>query len=163
MAVFLRKMLGIGKLPADLRAAVEIENVIHLAEFVPVTFRFSGSVPGKVSQGNIRSYVGALVITSQRVVGTLSTVPRRAGRAIDVRWGAPSQGPVRADFSRDGLSLDVDVSQVDPAFAGRLSLTYKTSIPEAVLTTIPSRSLSFSVPPQWVLRAVGVPAAQSAT
>ncbi|MGV7343243.1 hypothetical protein PJI17_31590, partial [Mycobacterium kansasii] len=89
MAVLLRKMLGIGKLPADLRAEIQAENVVHLAEFVPVTFRFTGSVPGKVSKGNIRSYVGALAITSQRVVGTLSTVPRLAGRALDVRWDEP--------------------------------------------------------------------------
>ena len=41
MAVFLRKMLGIGKLPDDLRAQVEAEGVIHLEEFVPVTFPVS--------------------------------------------------------------------------------------------------------------------------
>lgn len=160
MAVFLRKVLGIGKLPADLRAEVETENVIHLAEFVPVTYRFTGSVPGKESKGNVRSYVGALVITSQRVLGTLSTVPKLAGRAIDLRWDTPSEGPVQGEFSADGLVLDVDVSQVDPAFTGRLSLTYKTAIPEPVLTTIPRRSLSFSVPREWVSRLVGVPAAR---
>ncbi len=162
MAVFIRKMLGIGKLPAGLRAEVETENPIHLAEFVPVTYRFSGSVPGKVSKGNLRSYIGALAITSQRVVGTLSTLPRHAGRAIDVRWDAPSDGPVHAEFSESGLILDVDVGKVDPAFSGSLSLTYKTSIPEAVLTTLPRRFLAFAVPREWVLRAVGVPVARSA-
>ncbi|MBX9983537.1 MAG: hypothetical protein K2Z76_28780 [Mycobacterium gordonae] len=162
MAVLLRKMLGIGKLPADVRAEIQAENVVHLAEFVPVTFRFTGSVPGKVSKGNIRSYVGALAITSQRVVGTLSTVPRLAGRALDVRWDEPDQGPVHAEFSAEGLSLDVDISEVDAKFSGRLTLTYKTAIPEAVLTTIPRRALSFHVPREWVLRALGVPVAKSA-
>jgi hypothetical protein len=71
-------------------------------------------VPGFVSKGTIRSYVGCLVITPQRVLGALSTVPKLAGRAID---------------------------------------------PEPVLTTIPRRSLAFEVPREWVLRAVGVPAA----
>jgi hypothetical protein len=56
MAVILRKLLRIGKLPADMRGEGEPEGIIHLAEFVPVTFRFSGSVPGFVSKGNIRSY-----------------------------------------------------------------------------------------------------------
>jgi hypothetical protein len=83
MAVILRRMLRIGKLPADMRAEVESEGILHLAEFLPVTFRFSGSVPGMVAKGNIRRYVGALVITSRRVLGTLSTVPKVAGRAID--------------------------------------------------------------------------------
>ena len=45
MAVFLRKMLGIGKLPDDMRAAVEAEGIIHLAEFVAVTYRFSARCP----------------------------------------------------------------------------------------------------------------------
>jgi hypothetical protein len=67
MAVFLRKMLGIGKLPDDMRAQVEAEGVLHLAEFVPVTFRFSGRIPGKIAKANIRSYVGALALTNQRV------------------------------------------------------------------------------------------------
>lgn len=150
-------MLGIGKLPADLRAAVENENVMHLAEFVPVTFRFTGSVPGKTSKGNVRSYVGALVVTSERVLGTLSTVPRVAGRAIDVRWDSADEGPVRATFTGDGLAIEADINRLDPSFSGRLSLTYKTSIPEAVLTTIPRRELTYSVPREWVLRAVGVP------
>jgi hypothetical protein len=63
-----------------------------------------------------------------------------------------------SQFSPDGLALQVDVGQVDPAFSGQLSLHYKTAIPEPVLTTIPRRSLSFAVPREWVLRAVGVPA-----
>ena len=70
MAVFLRKWLGIGKLPDDMRAAIEAEGVLHLAEFVPVTFRFSGKVPGKTAKGNFSSYVGALALTNQRVLGT---------------------------------------------------------------------------------------------
>ena len=103
MAAFFRKLFGIGKLPADLRAEAETENIIHLAECVPVTFRFTGSVPGKVSKGNVRSYSGALAITSQRVLGTLSTVPKLAGRVIDLRWDAPGEGPVQGEFSADGL------------------------------------------------------------
>src|ERR1700757_5074419 len=146
MAVILSRMLGIGKLPADMRAEVESDGIVYLAEFVPVTFRFNGSVPGLVAKGNVRSYVGALALTSQRVLGTLSTVPKLAGRAIDQRWDAADDGPVKAEFSEGGLALEVDVSQVDPAFSGRLSLRYKTAIPEAVLTTIPRRSLAFAVP-----------------
>jgi hypothetical protein len=158
VAVILRRMLRIGKLPAAMRAEVESEGILYLAEFVPVTFRFSGSVPGFVAKGNIRSYAGALVLTSQRVLGTLSTVPKLAGRAVDQRWDAAHEGPVKAEFSDGGLALNVDVNQVDPAFSGRLSVRYKTAIPEAVLATIPRRSMAFGVPREWVLRAVGVPA-----
>ncbi|OBF02357.1 hypothetical protein A5730_23570 [Mycobacterium sp. ACS4054] len=162
MAVILRRLLRIGKLPADIRAEVEPEGIILLAEYVPATFRFSGSVPGFVAKGNIRSYVGSLVLTSQRVLGTLSTVPKLAGRAIDQRWDAPQEGPVQAELSPTGLVLTADVGHIDPAFSGRLALHYKTAIPEPVLTTIPRRSLAFSVPREWVLRAVGVPAPRPA-
>ena len=92
MAVFLRRVLRIGKLPDDVRAQVDAEGVMLLTEFVPVTYRFSGSVPGKSANKEIRSYVGALVLTSQRVLGTLAAVPKCAGRAIDQRWDAPQHG-----------------------------------------------------------------------
>jgi hypothetical protein len=162
MAVILRRILRIAKLPADMWAEVESEGIVHLAEFVPVTFRFSCSVPGFVAKGNIRSYAGALVLASRRVLGTLSTVPKLAGRAIDQRWDAADDGPVKAEFSEGGLAINVDVSQVDPGFSGHLSLRYKTAIPEAVLATVSRRSLAFSVPREWVLRAVGVPASRPA-
>ena len=99
MAVILRRMLGIGKLPDDMRAQVDAEGVMFLAEFVPVTYRFSGAVPGKRAAKEIRGYVGALALTSQRVLGTLSNVPKRAGRAIDQRWDAPQTGTMTAEIS----------------------------------------------------------------
>ena len=70
MAVFLRKLLRIGKLPDELRAEVEAEGIIHLAEYVPVTRRFTGKIPGKRAKGNIASYVGSLALTNQRVLAT---------------------------------------------------------------------------------------------
>jgi hypothetical protein len=157
MAVFLRKMLGIGKLPNELRAQVEAEGIIHLAEFVSVTCRFSGRVPGKRSKGSIASYVGSLVLTSDRVVGTLSSVPKLAGRTIDQRWDAPQAGAVKAEISATGLMLDVNVAEVDPRCEGHLSLHYKDALPEDVLMRLPRRSLAFDVPPEYVFRAVGVP------
>ena len=157
MAVFLRKLLGIGKLPAELRAEVEAEGIIHLAEFVPVTRRFSGRVPGKRSAGSIASYVGSLVLTNQRVLGTLSSVPKLAGRTIDLRWDAPQEGAVKAELSATGLVLDLNVAEVDSRCTGQLSLHYKDELPEDLLMRLPRRSLAFDVPPEYIFRAVGVP------
>jgi len=156
MAVFLRKLLGIGKLPAELRAEVEAEGIIHLAEYVSVTRRFSGRVPGMRS-GSISSYVGSLVLTNQRVLGTLSSVPKLAGRTIDLRWDAPQLGAVKAELSATGLVLDVNVAEVDPRCTGDLSLHYKETLPEDLLMRLPRRSLTFDVPPEYIFRAVGVP------
>jgi len=157
MAVFLRKMLRIGALPGEIHARVDAEGVRHLAEYVPVTRRFTGSIPGKRSTGSVSGYTGALVLTNQRVLATLSTVPKLAGRTIDQPWTAPQTGPVTAELSPTGLLIDVDISQVDARCQGRLSLHYKTAIPEDVLIGLPTRTLAYSVPPEWVFRAVGVP------
>jgi hypothetical protein len=159
MAVFLRKMLGIGSLPEDMRAQVEAEGVLHLAEFVPVTYRFSGKVPGKVAKGNFSSYVGALALTSQRVLGTLSSVPKKAGRSVDHQWNAASGSMVQATLDESGLLLDVpDISVVDPAFTGSVSLHYKAPLSAELLAQLPERSFTFDVPPKFVYSVCGVPA-----
>jgi hypothetical protein len=157
MAVFLRKLLRIGKLPDEMRAAAEAEGILQLSEFVPVTRRFTGSIPGKRSAGSVSGYTGALVLTRARVLATLSTVPGLAGRTIDQRWDTPADGPVSAEIAPDGLHFEVDVHEVDPRSRGRLALHYKADIAEDVLAELPTRSLAFSVPPEWVFRAVGVP------
>jgi hypothetical protein len=157
MAVFLRKLLRIGKLPDELRAEVEAEGIIHLAEYVAVTRRFAGRVPGMRAAGSVSSYVGSLVLTNQRVLATLSAVPKLAGRTIDARWDAAQSGSVRASLSESGLLLEVDVADVDPRCSGELSMHYKDTIPDDALLRLPRRSLAFDVPPEYVFRAVGVP------
>lgn len=157
MALLLRKLLRIGKLPEEMRVQAQAEGVLHLAEFVPVTRRFTGSIPGKRSAGSVSAYTGALVLTNQRVLATLSTVPGLAGRTIDQPWSAPQTGPVTAELSATGLHIDVDVAAVDPRCKGQLTLHYKNDIPEDILLGLPSCSLAYSVPPEWVFRAVGVP------
>jgi len=157
VAIFLRRLFGIGKLPRDMREQFEREGIIYLAEFVPVTRRFSGKVPGHRASGSVASYVGSLVFTSQRAVATLSSVPKVAGRAMDVPWSNGQQGPVNAEISSSGVTLAADIADVDPQFSGHLSLTYKVEIPDDVLTRLPARQLSFEVPAEYVYRAVGVP------
>jgi hypothetical protein len=158
MAVFLRKMLGIGQLPDDMRAQIESEGVLHLAEFVPVTFRFSGTIPGKVAKGNLSSYVGALAITSQRVLGTLSSVPKKAGRSVDHRWNTPAGSMVQATLDESGLLLAVsDISVVDPGFSGSVKLHYKAPLSADVLMRVPERSFAYDVPAKFVYSVCGVP------
>ncbi|MCV7257586.1 hypothetical protein [Mycobacterium shimoidei] len=156
MAVIVRRLLGIGKLPADVRAQVDAEGLVYLADYVPVTRRFSGAIPGLRSAHSVASYVGSLAITSERVLGTLSSLPKLAGTTVDARWDAPQTGPAAARLSAAGLQVELDVGCVDPAFHGRLSLHYKTTIPGDVLAGLPCRSLDFDVPPEYVFRAVGV-------
>ena len=158
MAVFLRKMLGIGQLPDDMRAQIESEGVLHLAEFVPVTFRFAGKIPGKVAKGNLSSHVGALAITGQRVLGTLSSVPKKAARTVDHQWKTPSGSMVQATLDESGLLLSVpDISVVDPGFSGSVKLHYKAPLPADVLSQVPERSFAFDVPAKFVYCVCGMP------
>jgi hypothetical protein len=156
MAVYVRRLFGIGKLPDDLRAEADAEGVIYLADYVAVTRRFSGAVPGLRSARSVAGYVGSLVFTSERVLATLSSLPKLAGLTVDVRWDTLQAGAATAEISATGLQVDLDVGDVDPKFSGHLSLHYKATIPGDVLTGLPRRSLNFDVPPEYVLRAVGV-------
>ncbi|ULE34402.1 hypothetical protein [Mycobacterium sp. IDR2000157661] len=157
MPVILRKLLRIGGLPDEMRVDIEPEGVLFLAEYVPVMRQFSGKIPGRRSLGKVSSYVGSLALTEQRVLATLSTVPKLAGRTVDHRWDAPQSGAVTAELSRSGLTLEVDINAVDPRFSGTLAMHYKVDIPQEVIDRLPRRSLAFNVSPEYVFRAVGVP------
>jgi hypothetical protein len=156
VAVIVRRLFGIGKLPDEVRAEVEAEGIIYLADYVAVTRRFSGAIPGLRSAHSVASYVGSLVFTSQRVLATLSSLPTLAGPTVDARWDATQAGAATAQIASTGLQVDLDLGRVDPTFTGHLSLHYKAAIPGDVLTGLPRRSLSFDVPPEYVFRAVGV-------
>ena len=97
------------------------------------------------------------MLTRQRVLATLSTVPKLAGRTVDLRWDAAQSGAVTGALDETGLTLEVDVAAVDPRCSGELSLHYKELIPADVLALLPRTSLAFDVPPEFVFRAVGVP------
>jgi hypothetical protein len=156
MAVFVRRLFGIGKLPGDLHAQVEAEGLIYLADYVAVTRRFSGVIPGVRLPHSLASYSGSLVFTSERVLATLSMLPKLAGPTVDVCWAAPQIGAAKAEISSTGLQVELDVAAVDEKFSGELSLHYKAAIPADVLSGLPLRSLAFDMPPENVFRAVGV-------
>lgn len=160
MAVFVRRLFGIGKLPDDLHTEVEAEGLLFLADYVAVTRRFSGAIPGVRVPHSVASYTGSLVFTSERVLATLSMLPRLAGPTVDVPWDAAQTGAAKVEISSTGLQVDVDldagITPVDPKFSGELSLHYKIGVPADVLSGLPRRSLAFDMPAEYVFRAVGV-------
>jgi hypothetical protein len=156
MAVFVRRLFGIGKLPDELHAQLESEGLTYLADYVAVTRRFSGTIPGVRLPHSVASYTGSLVFTSERVLATLSMLPKLAGPTVDARWDAPQTGAAKVEISSTGVQIDVDVSEVDKKFSGQLSLHYKAALAADVLAGLPRRSLAFDMPPEYVFRAVGV-------
>ena len=97
------------------------------------------------------------MFTKQRALATLSSLPKLAGRAVDVRWDTTQSGPAITEISATGLQVDLDLDAVNPELTGHLSLHFKAAVPADVLAGLPRRSLNFEVPPEYVFRAVGVP------
>jgi hypothetical protein len=153
---FLRRLIGVGKLPDKLRDEFEAEGVIDLAENLAVVGRFSGSVPGLHSSASIFRTAGALVFTSQRVVATLAIRSDPSARAVDCPWDATEPRPMKIEISGDGVMLDLDVHRVDRSFQGHLSLHYKHAISTDVLARLPQTSLRQDVSAEFVCRALGV-------
>jgi hypothetical protein len=149
-------MFRVGMLPADLRAALDSENVIDLAESLAVVRRFSGSVPGLSSSSSVSRTAGALALTSRRVVATLAVQSDPAALAVDCPWDSIDPAAMTIEFSADGLKLDVDVRRVDTRFHGHLSLHYKRAFPADVLAGLPRTSLRQGVSAEFVCRALGV-------
>ena len=152
------KLFGIGKLPDEMRSAVETEGVLHVYEGVPVAYEFTGKLPGLVVVGtNTRSYSGALALTKRRILGTLSVVPKLAGRAIDHEWSATTSGPLKVTIDERGVSMKVDLAEVDAEWSGHLSLHYELTFSPEELKDIPATTFSLTVPHEWVLKLAGVP------
>jgi hypothetical protein len=141
-----------------MRPQVESEGVIHLTEYLAVVLRFTGQVPGRKSVGLVRGNGGSLALPNQRVLGTVSVLPGKGGRAIHQPWNAPQTGTVEGTLSESGLLLEIaDLPRVDPEFSGHLSLTYKAEQPPDVLARVQARTLAFDVPPKFVYSVLGIP------
>jgi hypothetical protein len=150
------KLFPRGNAPDELQVQLESENLVYLARKAGVSQRFSGSVPGLFSGASRTRGTGMLAITGQRVYATLPSAPRLKVPAIDQRWDADQTGPAKVTFSEDGVQLDLDVGHVDPRFHGHLTLHYKKPLTEGVLAQLPSRTLAFTVPPEYVFHLLGV-------
>lgn len=152
------KLFGIGKLPEEIRAAAEQEGVLHIYEGVPVAYEFSGKLPGLIVGGtNTRSYSGALALTKRRILGTLSVIPKVAGRAIDHEWTAADSGPLKVTIDEQGVRITLDLAEVDAEWSGHLTLHYELTFSPAELQELPARTFALPAPHEWVLRLAGVP------
>jgi hypothetical protein len=145
-----------GRLPAPLRAQLEPEGIIGVAERVRVRQLFSGSIPGMVSSWGVNRHLGLMVFTRERLFALLPSVPRLKGPAIDARWDLRQDGSATVSITEAGVRLNVDVTLVDPRFHGELTLEFNTPLTGDVLTALPSRSLAFDVTPEYVFHMLGV-------
>jgi hypothetical protein len=156
MPSFFSRFVRIGRLPQPLRLQLEPEGIIHVAERVRVSQRFSGSAPGLYSSVSVNRHIGLVVFTRERLYALLPGIPRLGGPLIDRRWDASNDGPAKVEISDTGVHIDIDIGEVDARFRGRLSLHFKMVIPDDVLATLPTQSLSFAATPEYVFHLLGL-------
>ena len=76
MPSFFSRFVRIGRLPEPLRARLAPEGILHVAERVRVSQRFSGSAPGVHSALSVNRQIGLVVFTRKRLYALLPTFPR---------------------------------------------------------------------------------------
>jgi hypothetical protein len=143
-------LFGIGKLPDDLRASLAGDELLALLEGIRVEERFAGHVPGLYSRGRTFRFSGSLAATSRRVVACLGSWV-----AFDTRWDADDASPAKAVFSADGLALSVDVSRIDAAWTGELTLRFVHAFTPEDLVRFPRLTLAVPIPPERILQLAG--------
>jgi len=153
MPSFFSRFVRIGRLPEPLRAQLAPEGILHVAERVRVTQRFSARRAFRPER-QPRDRVGG--VHPQAPLRVAAHLPPLKRPAIDRRWDDANDGPAKVAVSAAGMQFDLDVNHVDYRFRGHLSLTYKMGLPDDVLVALPSRSLAFGVSPDYVFHMLGV-------
>jgi hypothetical protein len=141
--------------PTKLREQLEAEGIILLASRVRVSRSFSGHVPGVFSAAGTARYRGMLAFSQERIVATFPTGRDPDLRSIDCPWDT-EPGPATATISDCGLSIEIDLREVDHVFSGTMRLTYRCELPDAVLQQLPAATVKYRLEPMFVYRAVGV-------
>jgi hypothetical protein len=141
--------------PGALRAELEAEGIIFLAARVPVRRSFSGHVPGVYSAAGVARYRGMFAFSEKRIVATFPTGADPNLRAVDCPWDT-DPGPAIATISARGLSIEIDLRDVDHAFSGTMKLDYRREIPDEVLQRLPAATVKYRLEPMFVYRAAGV-------
>jgi hypothetical protein len=156
MPGFLSWVGRVGSVPADVRAELEPEGIILIAEKVRVRQRFSGSVPGRHDGLGISGHTGFVVCTGRRLYASIPTLGRLTEPAIDQAWDATQQGPAKVAITETGVTLTIDLKRVAPRFSGEMTETFATDLGAELLTELPAHSLAFRVCPKYVFHSLGV-------
>ena len=123
-----RLLLGNGTLRPELRAALEAEGLVLVAEGLPGSLRYTHfKAPGKRFHGKVTGVRVGLGLSRERVVAYSSS-----GRAklVDTPYDSPRWAMVEVAHEEDRVEFRVDYDkQDDRRFAGRLTIRART--PEA--------------------------------
>jgi hypothetical protein len=152
---FLRDRVSSSRLPAELRARLDGEEVIVIAEGVGVVHHLRGHVPGVFASSSASRSRGAFALTTTRAIATFPTGADPHLCAIDSTWDLP-RGPARVRIGSEGLQIDIGLRGIDPAFSGSMTLNYRYAIADELLGKLPATQLWCAIDPVFVYRAAGV-------
>ncbi|WP_432845740.1 hypothetical protein ACQPXB_33830 [Amycolatopsis sp. CA-161197] len=127
MNFFARALLGSGRLPGAVRAEVQGEGVVYLAEGLTGSVRYHGyRAPGVWRFGAVDSTAGALVVTRRRLLVWL-TGGEQKGRHLDVplREGRPFGVTVRVGERRLVLGYEPATFHADRS--GRVEVRFRSA------------------------------------
>ena len=126
MAFLAKLLLGTGELKPALRAALELEGLVALAQGLPGAVRYRRfKAPGRRFHGKVTIERIGLAISEQRLV-----MYCRSGRAklIDASFSNLRRGGIEVSL-RDGdtVSIRIDYDQLDiPDVSGEIAITART-------------------------------------
>lgn len=119
--------LGNGRLPADLRGAIEVEGIVFLLEDLPGSIRYDKfRAPGKSFSGKVTGARIAFALSERRAVAYA-----HSGRAklVNTPYDSPRWAAVDVVAAEDRLDLVVDYDcepRLDPRTSGKVTIRMRT-------------------------------------
>ncbi|NJN95083.1 MAG: hypothetical protein HC875_13755 [Anaerolineales bacterium] len=123
LKTLLRPFLGRGKLPADVRPTLEAEGIHFLEEGLWGTITYHNyRAPGRYSAWRKRAFVGALVLTSKRVMACWGRE-----RLLDITFDHPLLAAVKFSLEKpDCLLAAYDAARFHTDRSGQVEVRFST-------------------------------------
>ena len=139
MGFLAKLLLGSGTLKPELRAALEAEGLVRLAEGLTGSVRYTRfRAPGRYHDGKITGVRVGLGISHERLV-----VYSHSGRAklVDTRFADPRASMLDVALDRDDrLAIGVDYDRGDvPKVSGQITIIARTPDAAAIVEELRAR------------------------
>jgi hypothetical protein len=128
------RLFRAGRMPAALATAAAGGGVLLADEGVPVKFSSRGlRAPGRYTARGVRLHVGAIVLTSTRVMVSI-------GRSVilDCAYGPATPAPLSLTVDAEAVHLRLDVGAALPGGGGTIDITVRAEVTDAVVAGRPS-------------------------
>lgn len=155
MLGFLKNRVHAPTLLAKLLERLDGAEVILLADRVGVVTHLRGHLPGVFSSSSAARSRGTLVVTTTHVIATFATRSDPHVLVFDSEWEC-ARGPAVMTLGAGGAQIDIALHGIDPACSGSMTLTYKRTLANELLSQLPAMQLRGSVDPRSVYLAAGV-------